>query len=89
MEELISLAIYLLRSIGVPALAFSLGMFIPLQLNTPLLLGGIIAHIVGSRSKDEKLRSERPEEIQRATERSAGGRLEDLAALARGKRGGG
>ena len=37
----------------------------------------------------ERLRSERPEEIQRATERSAGGRLEDLAALARGKRGGG
>jgi len=51
----------ILTMIGVPALAFSLGMFIPLQLNTPLLLGGIIAHFVGSRSKDEKLNQARRE----------------------------
>lgn len=49
----------ILTMIGVPALAFSLGMFIPLQLNTPLLLGGIIAHLVGKRSKDEKLNQAR------------------------------
>jgi putative OPT family oligopeptide transporter len=48
-----------LTLIGVPALAFSLGMFIPLELNTPLLVGGIIAHFVGSRSKDEKLNNAR------------------------------
>lgn len=51
----------ILTMIGVPALAFSLGMFIPLQLNTPLLLGGIIAHFVGKRSKDEDLNQARRE----------------------------
>ncbi|MBR2333100.1 MAG: oligopeptide transporter, OPT family [Rikenellaceae bacterium] len=43
----------ILTMIGIPALAFSLGMFIPLSLNTPLLVGGIIAWLVSSRSKDE------------------------------------
>lgn len=33
----------LLNMLGVPALAFSLGMFIPLQLNTPLVIGGLIS----------------------------------------------
>lgn len=51
----------ILTMIGVPALAFSLGMFIPIQLNTPLLLGGIISHFVSNRSKDEKLNSARRE----------------------------
>ncbi|MEW5845052.1 MAG: oligopeptide transporter, OPT family [Bacteroidota bacterium] len=51
----------ILTMIGVPALAFSLGMFIPLQLNTPLLAGGIIAHIVSTRSKDEALNRARKE----------------------------
>lgn len=46
------LAIVLDR-IGVPALAFSLGMFIPLQLNIPLLIGGALAWFIGNRSKDE------------------------------------
>ena len=41
-----------LTMIGVPALAFALGMFIPLQLNTPLLVGGLIAWWVSTRSKD-------------------------------------
>jgi putative OPT family oligopeptide transporter len=50
-----------LTMIGVPALAFSLGMFIPLELNTPILLGGIIAHIVSTRSKDEKVNNARRE----------------------------
>ncbi|MGE0078810.1 MAG: OPT family oligopeptide transporter [Bacteroidales bacterium] len=51
----------ILTMIEVPALAFSLGMFIPLQLNTPLLVGGIIAHIVGSRSKDASVNRARKE----------------------------
>ncbi len=51
----------ILTMIGVPALAFSLGMFIPLQLNTPLLAGGIIAHIVSTRSKDAKVNKARKE----------------------------
>ena len=45
----------LLDMIGIPALAFSLGMFIPLQLNIPLLVGGAIAWYVGSRSKDAEI----------------------------------
>lgn len=52
----------LLDVIGVPALAFSLGMFIPLQLNLPLLVGGLLAWFVKSRSKDEtvnRLRGEK------------------------------
>jgi putative OPT family oligopeptide transporter len=51
----------ILTMIGVPALAFSLGMFIPLELNTPILAGGIIAHFVSTRSKDEKVNNARRE----------------------------
>lgn len=51
----------ILTMIGVPALAFALGMFIPLELNTPILLGGIIAHFVSTRSKDEKVNNARRE----------------------------
>ncbi|MBR6758360.1 MAG: oligopeptide transporter, OPT family [Bacteroidaceae bacterium] len=45
----------------VPALPFSLGMFIPLQLNTPLLIGGLISWYVGSRSKDAEVNKARVE----------------------------
>ena len=45
----------------VPALPFSLGMFIPLQLNTPLVIGGLISWFVGSRSKDAELNKARVE----------------------------
>ena len=45
----------------VPALAFALGMFIPLELNLPLLVGGGIAWYVGSRSKDESVNKARTE----------------------------
>ena len=51
----------LLDVIGVPALAFSLGMFIPLQLNLPLLVGGFLAWFIKSRSKDEALNKARGE----------------------------
>lgn len=51
----------ILTMIGIPSLAFALGMFIPLQLNTPLLVGGLIAWFVSSRSKDEKLNNARKE----------------------------
>ncbi len=46
---------------NVPALAFALGMFIPLELNLPLLVGGAINWYVTSRSKDEKVNTERGE----------------------------
>ena len=45
----------------VPALPFSLGMFIPLQLNTPLVIGGLISWYVGSRSKDAEVNKARVE----------------------------
>ena len=45
----------------IPALAFALGMFIPLELNVPLLVGGAVNWYVTSRSKDAKVNSERGE----------------------------
>ena len=45
----------------VPALAFALGMFIPLELNLPLLVGGAINWYVTSRSKDSELNNRRGE----------------------------
>ena len=48
-----------LTSIGVPALAFALGMFIPMELNAPLVVGGLVAWFVSNRSKDEGLNKAR------------------------------
>lgn len=44
-----------LTALKVPALAFALGMFIPLELNTPLLVGGLISWFVSTRSKDPEV----------------------------------
>ena len=49
----------LLTLFKVPALAFALGMFIPLHLNTPLVIGGLVSWYVGSRSKNEALNKAR------------------------------
>lgn len=49
----------ILTMIGVPALAFALGMFIPLELNTPLLIGGLVSWFVSTRSKDEGINKAR------------------------------
>ncbi len=46
---------------GVPALAFALGMFIPLELNVPLVVGGAINWYVTSRSKDSAINAARGE----------------------------
>jgi len=51
----------ILNFLKVPALAFALGMFIPFQLNIPLLVGGAINWFVGSRSKDKALNTARTE----------------------------
>lgn len=51
----------ILTMINVPALAFALGMYIPLELNTPLLVGGLIAHYVATRSSDERVNRARRE----------------------------
>jgi putative OPT family oligopeptide transporter len=51
----------ILNWLGIPALAFALGMFIPLDLNLPLLIGGAISWFVSTRSKDEAVNSARQE----------------------------
>lgn len=45
----------------IPALAFALGMFIPIDLNLPLLVGGAISWFVSTRSSDEKINAARQE----------------------------
>lgn len=49
----------LLNWLGVPALAFCLGMFIPLPLNVPMLVGGAVAYYVSNSSKDKALNDAR------------------------------
>lgn len=39
-----------MEMLGVPALVFALGMYLPLELNTPALVGGFLAHMVGKKS---------------------------------------
>jgi len=51
----------LLTLFKVPALAFCLGMFIPIDLNLPLLLGGAISWYVSTRSKDKAVNTARQE----------------------------
>ena len=50
-----------LTFLKVPALAFALGMFIPLELNTPLVIGGLISWYVGTRSASEAVNKARRE----------------------------
>jgi len=40
----------ILEMLGQPSLIFALGMYLPLELNTPALAGGFIAHLVNKRS---------------------------------------
>ncbi|MBQ3722788.1 MAG: oligopeptide transporter, OPT family [Bacteroidales bacterium] len=51
----------LLTVFKVPALAFCLGMFIPIDLNLPLLIGGAVAWFVSTRSKDAAVNAARQE----------------------------
>ena len=49
-----------LNFMGVPVLAFALGMFIPLSLNTPLLVGGAVSWLV---SRKQAKDGEQAEEL--------------------------
>ena len=51
----------LLTLFKIPALAFALGMFIPMELNLPLLVGGAINWYVTTRSKNPEVNRERGE----------------------------
>ncbi len=68
---------------GVPALAFALGMFIPLELNLPLLVGGAISWFVTTRSKDQEVNRQRGEKgTLIASGFIAGGALMGVASAA-------
>ena len=54
-----SILALILNWLGVPALAFCLGMFIPLSLNTPMLVGGAVSYFVSNSSKDKKVNDAR------------------------------
>ncbi len=49
----------LVNWLGISPLAFALGMFIPLDLNTPLIVGGLLSHFIAKSSKDKKLSNAR------------------------------
>lgn len=51
-----------MNAVGISALAFALGMFIPLQLNLPLLVGGAVNWFVKTRSTDEAVNTARAEQ---------------------------
>ena len=78
-----------LTSIGVPALAFALGMFIPMELNAPLVVGGLVAWFVSNRSKDEAaqqgaLRPRHADRVGLHRRRRADGRSERPPEIRRG-----
>lgn len=67
-----------MEMLGVPALIFALGMYLPLELNTPALVGGFLAHWVGKRSErvgGEEGRSIRERGVIIASGLMAGGAL--------------
>ena len=41
----------MMEMLGVPALIFALGMYLPLELNSPALVGGFLAHWIGRKSE--------------------------------------
>lgn len=49
----------ILTFLKIPALPFALGMFIPIDLNIPLLIGGAVSWYVSTRTKDEKVNKAR------------------------------
>jgi putative OPT family oligopeptide transporter len=68
----------LLEMLQVPALTFALGMYLPLELNTPALVGGLLNHYVNeraARSKGEADRSIRERGVVIASGLMAGGAL--------------
>jgi uncharacterized oligopeptide transporter (OPT) family protein len=68
----------MMEMLGVPALVFALGMYLPLELNLPALVGGVLAHAIGKRSEamgDEAGRRVRERAVIIASGFMAGGAL--------------
>ena len=59
----------LLEMIKIPPLAFAIGMYLPLEINTPLFIGGAIAHFVEKSSKNKEVSEER---VRRGTLMASG-----------------
>lgn len=51
----------ILNALGISALAFALGMFIPLELNLPLVVGGLVNWFVTTRSQQKEVNAARGE----------------------------
>ncbi|MDZ7859575.1 MAG: oligopeptide transporter, OPT family [Candidatus Krumholzibacteriota bacterium] len=51
----------ILEMLGISPLAFALGMYLPIELNTPILIGGLVAYFVSTRSKDKAVNKKRKE----------------------------
>jgi putative OPT family oligopeptide transporter len=67
-----------LRLINLPALGFALGMYLPLELNTPLFLGGILSHVVNKKmanDTDERAKARENKGILIASGLMAGGAI--------------
>jgi putative OPT family oligopeptide transporter len=65
----------IMEMLGVPALIFALGMYLPLELNTPALVGGFLAHFLGKRAEREGRASIRERGVIIASGLMAGGAL--------------
>jgi putative OPT family oligopeptide transporter len=68
----------IMEMLGAPALVFALGMYLPLELNTPALVGGFLAHRIDKRAREtggEKGRSMRERGVIIASGLMAGGAL--------------
>jgi putative OPT family oligopeptide transporter len=64
-----------MEMLGVPALIFALGMYLPLELNTPALVGGFLVHFLDKKSERERRPSIRERGIVLASGLMAGGAL--------------
>jgi putative OPT family oligopeptide transporter len=65
----------IMEMLGAPALIFALGMYLPLELNTPALVGGFLVHFLNRKSEREGRPSIRERGIVIASGLMAGGAL--------------
>jgi len=65
----------ILEWVGVPPLAFALGMYLPLHLNTPILAGGLVSYFVAKGGSDEVQRARKEKGTLMASGFVAGGAI--------------
>ncbi|MBP7866638.1 MAG: oligopeptide transporter, OPT family [Acidobacteria bacterium] len=49
----------ILEMMKIPPLAFAIGMYLPIEINTPLFVGGVISHFVAKSSRDKAVSEDR------------------------------